>query len=125
MRAIAIAAALAAAGAGAPAPAHDAEGAEGAVTVVLVLDVAEGSAPRAAAAAVEPIRAYVRTRPGLLDEAMLRGTVETSEDFLHVTRWEALEDWEAMFADQAFLDILSGIDPQFDASAAEVYLPLP
>lgn len=122
MRAIAIAAALAAAGAGAPAPAQDAEGA---VTVVLVLDVAEGSAPRAAAAAVEPIRAYVRTRPGLLDEAMLRGTVETSEDFLHVTRWEALEDWEAMFADQAFLDILSGIDPQFDASAAEVYLPLP
>ena len=39
---------------------------------------------------------------------------------IHVTRWERLEDWEAMSTDQAFLDLLTETDPEFEPTTAEV-----
>ena len=121
MRTLATVAALAALTAG-PAPAQDL-GEEG-VTVVFALNLAKDSSRGSAVDSIQPILDYVRERPGLIDEQLLRGTVGTSQDYVHVMRWEALEDFEAMFADQAFLDILTAVDPGFEPSAAEVYLPV-
>ena len=121
MRTLAIAAALAASPAGL-ALAQDL-GPEG-VTVVFALDLSEDSSRGAAVSSIQPILDYVRDQPGLIDEQLLRGTVDTSQDYVHVMRWELLEDFEAMFNDQAFLDILMAIDPGFEQTAAEVYLPV-
>lgn len=125
MKTLALAAALAAPLAlAAPtgAPAHDTE--EG-VAVVFALNVPEGGADGGeAVASLNPIREFVRAQPGLLDEQLLQGQVGVAQDYLHVTRWERLEDWEAMFEDQAFLDILTGIDPRFEPAQAEIYLPV-
>ena len=91
----------------------------------MAVDLAEGEAQRAALNAMQPVIDYIRGRPGLIDEQLLRGTTGTSRDFVHVMRWERLEDWETMFADQAFLDILSDSVPMFEEpGTAEVYLPV-
>ena len=120
MRIPAIAAALVAGLAAGAAAAQDDEG----VTVVFALDVAEDSSQAAAVNSIQPILDYVRQQPGLIDEQLLRGATDTSQDYVSVMRWERLEDFEAMFADQAFLDTLSSVDPKFEQSAAEVYLPV-
>ena len=119
MRPLAFAAALTLATPGAFA--QDEDG----ITVAFALNLAEGSVTRGALASLEPIRAFVREQPGLIDEQLLRGEVGSSEDYIHVTRWERLEDWEAMFTDQAFLDLLTATDPEFEPTTAEVYTPVP
>ena len=119
MRTLTIAAALAALAAGA-APAQDEDG----VTVVFALDLAEGSSRGAAVNSIDPILEHVRAQPGLIDEQLLKGNTDNAQDYVHVMRWEEMADFEAMFEDQAFLDILTGIDPKFEPSMAEVYLPV-
>ena len=98
---------------------------EGGVMVAFALNLPEDGTGRGALASLEPIREFVRGRPGLIDEVLPEGEVGSSGDFLHVTRWERLEDWEAMFLDQAFLELLTATDPQFEATTAEVYTAMP
>ena len=103
-----------------PALAQSGEG----VTVVFSLDLMEGSSERAGLQSIQPILDFVRQQPGLIDEQLLQGQVGVAMDYVHVMRWERLEDFEAMFEDQAFLDTLTAIDPKFEPTAAEVYTPV-
>lgn len=95
------------------------------VAVAIALDLPQGGSSRAGLASIEPIRTFVRGRPGLVEERLLQGQVDSANDFIHLTVWERLEDWEALFEDQAFLDLLSATDPQFEPSLAEVYTSIP
>ena len=97
----------------------------GEVTIVMSLDLPEGGSERAALQEMKPIRDRVLEQPGLIEEQVLRGGAAGSQDFVQVMRWESMHDWEALFEDQAFLDLLSAADPRFRTGAAEVYTPVP
>ena len=118
MRSLALAAALAAL-------ATPALPQEGEVTIVMSLELPEGGSQRAALQEMKPIRDRILEQPGLIEEQVLKGSVETSQDYVQVMRWESMADWEALFEDQVFLDLLSQADPRFRTGAAEVYTPVP
>lgn len=123
MRTLALTATLAATLATAapePAPAQGEEG----VTIVMMLHLAEGISHAAALNSTGPVIERIREQPGLIDETLLAGSTANAPDYVHVMRWERQEDWEALFEDQAFLDLLRTMEPGFEPSAAEVYMPV-
>lgn len=123
LRACALAASLAVGAALiAPSPALSQEGE---VTIVMNLQLVEGTAMRRALTSVRPILEHIRAQPGLISETLLMGSVDVSQDYVHVTRWESVEDWEALHEDQAFLDLLSAMNPGFEPAIAQVYMGVP
>ena len=97
----------------------------GEVTIVMSLSLPEGGSARAALQEMKPIRDRLLAQPGLIEEQVLKGSGANSEDYVQVMRWESMEDWEALFEDRAFLDLLTQADPRFETGAAEVYTPVP
>ena len=116
--AIALAAALAA-----PVSGH-AMGHDEGVTIVFALNLQDMSSERAALSELQPVIDFVRASDGYIEDVVLRGEEGSTSDFLHVTRWEAVADWEAMFESAEFLAILTGMMPGFAPSAAQVWRPV-
>ena len=97
----------------------------GEVTIVMNLELSEGASIREALTSIRPVLERIREQPGLIEETLLMGSVDVSQDYVHVMRWQSVEDWEALYEDSAFLEELSTMNPAFEASIAEVYMSVP
>ena len=91
---------------------------------MFALDLQDMSSERAALSQLQPVVDFVRLSDGYIEDVILRGEEGSTSDFLHVTRWETVSDWEAMFESAEFLGILDDMMPGFAPSAAQVWRPV-
>lgn len=123
IRPLALAATLALGGLAAPGASH-AMGHDEGVTIVFELHLEDMTSERAAISHLQPVIDFVRRQDGHIESVLLRGEAGSPSDFVHVTRWHSVADWEAMFESAEFLAILSDMMPGFAPAAAQVWRPL-
>lgn len=100
------------------APAQQMSGA----TIVIELQVEEGRVRNEALASMQPILNHIREQDGLLGDRLLQSSEDPSR-YVHVMEWVSFDQWEALFEDQAFLDLLTEMRPGFESDPAMIYTP--
>ena len=81
-----------------PASAQTAPDPAGGVTVVVEVRLEPNTAPAAALAALNDMRAMMKRQPGFLSESLLQNlNPANSPRYVHVSRWASMVQWSALF----------------------------
>ena len=95
------------------------------VVIAMMLNIDAGKSADDAVKAMKDVAAHVRKQPGLIDDVLLASTFAGNKpSHVHLSRWRALKDWEALSASEEFLNLLKAKGQLFSWSSAEVFKPV-
>ena len=97
----------------------------GGTIVVMLLTVTPGTPTATAEAGMKEMAAFVKTQPGLIEQALLASSFPGNKpSHIDLMRWRSLSDWEALSESPEFLSLLKSKSALFDWRAAEVFTPV-
>ena len=95
------------------------------VVIAMLLHVEKGHSTEDALKAMRDVGAYIRKQPGFIDGSLLASTFPGNKpSHVHISRWRAVADWEALSASAEFLKLLETRGKVFGWSAAEIFKPV-
>jgi heme-degrading monooxygenase HmoA len=95
------------------------------VVIVVPYTIEPGKSEADALRAIQAISAEIKTHHGFVDARLLKESLPNVQpQYLHVTRWHALDDWSALSASPKFQSVLDKSLPSVRVNLAQVYKPV-
>jgi len=95
------------------------------ITIVIPVNSVAGKGREEVKQAMAAMNEVIRKQPGLIDEQLLENKNPANKpNYVHVMRWRALKDWEAVFAKPEFQKAIAIHTSTITVDGAGLYTPV-